>query len=189
MRMANGRCRMHGGASSGRATGRGQRHVEAWSAVDRGDRAPAEDDSRDARTAQADADPGRGAAAPAGAGGVERCHVCSTSRGADYRTAPFTLAGRCRDIGCGQAGGGTRSRWGGGRAETAFDPLSASPDQACMHFGAISARSQDCLPIPARDRAERHLVCATPNRAGPAGPLTGCSGRLATAVLCSDDTT
>ena len=70
-----------------------------------------------------------------------------------------------------------------------FDRLSASPDQACMHFGAISARSQDCLPIPARDRAERHLVCATPNRAGPAGPLTGCSGRLATAVLCSDDTT
>jgi len=134
MRMANGRCRNTRRRLVRRAAVCGQRYVEAWSAVDRGDRAPAEDDSRDTRTAQADADPGRGAAAPAGAGGVERCHACSTSRGADYRTAPFTLARRCRDIGCGQAGGGTRSRWGGAAPET---DSQHPPDQACMHFGAI----------------------------------------------------
>jgi hypothetical protein len=52
------------------AAGRGQRNVEARSAVDRGDQATSGDDCRDAGVAQADARPGRGAATCAEAGEV-----------------------------------------------------------------------------------------------------------------------
>ena len=55
MRMANGKCRMHGGASPGAPRGEGQRHVAARVAVSRGDRAAPDGDSRDAKDTAGDA--------------------------------------------------------------------------------------------------------------------------------------